>query len=310
MQEFSYDDLEPLNLNEDQPQLCRILYDEDYKQVMGLLLALMAKNEYSERALALNEQAIDFLASHYSIWIYRFDLVKNLNRDLIEELNWCEAIALDNEKNYQIWNYRQLIIDEILATKPQFDPHRELPLIEAMLDSDCKNHHVWSYRKWLVSKFDLYDDEKELNSINLYLMQDIRNNSAWSHRFMLMFSKTNDYQSAATKINQEIEFCQQMIRKCPQNPSSWNYLRGIYEKYKLDLSNLQSFTEEFVDLENIVEDNSNNCVRSTFALELLGQINQINKNFQKSIDIYNLLAKTFDPIRYNYWQFQISKIEA
>lgn len=309
MSEYNYDDIVPLPLNEELPQLCQILYDEEYKQIMGLLLAMMANHEYSARALVLTEEALDLLASHYTIWIYRFDLIKNLNRDLIEELNWCEAIALDNEKNYQIWNYRQLLINEIMLQKVEFNPHHEFPLIQAMLDSDSKNHHVWSYRKWLIAKFNLYDDPKELESINQFLIDDIRNNSAWSHRFMLKFSQLNEIGQSRDKIDQEIAFAQSMINKSPQNPSSWNYLRGIYSKYQLDLPELQPFVESFVDLSNIVPDNSNDAIKSTFALEILSSIQQINKNYQDSIDIYTLLATTFDPIRYNYWQYQISKIK-
>ena len=59
----------------------------------------MKAEEYSERALHITELGINELASHYTIWIYRFNILKNLpNRNLYDELDWCEEIALDNEK--------------------------------------------------------------------------------------------------------------------------------------------------------------------------------------------------------------------
>lgn len=304
MEQFSYDDIQPVTLNEEQPQLCQILYDDDYKYTMGTLLAMMAKNEYSHRALALSETALTLLASHYSIWIYRYDIVKFLNKDLIDELSWCETIALDNEKNYQIWNYRQLLINEILNQKLDFNPYHEFPIIAAMLDSDSKNHHVWSYRKWLVEKFNLHSDSRELDLINEFIDADVRNNSAWSHRFFLKFKNTTDTEV----IDLEIEYTKSKIIISPQNASSWNYLRGIYDKYQLNYTNLTDFVNKFINLSTITPDNINQSIKSIYALELLAQINQINEKYKDSVSIYKLLSSTYDPIRKNYWQYLISKI--
>ena len=310
MEKYNYDDVEVLPLNQETPQLCRILYDDEYKHVMGTLLSLMHAKEYSERALALSENALDLLASHYSIWIYRFDIIVNLQKDLVEELDWCEQIALENEKNYQIWNYRQLLINKIVDNGGEFNPHREFPIIQSMLESDAKNHHVWSYRKWLVEKFALYNDAKELQFVNDCLAKDIRNNSAWSHRFMIKFSQISTYKENQQIVDEEIEYTKAAIEQSPQNPSSWNYLRGIYSKFSLDYSNLKSFVHKFVDLKNITQDNENIAVKSTFALEVLGQIYLLEKKYDDSIEVYNLLGTIFDPIRKNYWQYQITKVQS
>lgn len=162
---YDYSDVAPVKINTEEPQLCQILYDDDYKKIMGILLALMQQQEYSERALYITELGIEQLASHYTIWIYRFNILKNLpNTNFNDELDWCEQIALDNEKNYQIWNYRQLIINHILESGLKFEPYREYPIMEAMLDSDPKNHHVWSYRNGLWKNLN-YIKVKNWNSL-------------------------------------------------------------------------------------------------------------------------------------------------
>ena len=84
---------------------------------MSALRSLLEQKLYTEEALLLTEKALDLLASHYTTWHYRFDIVKHLQKDLFEELDWCEEIALENQKNYQIWNYRQRIIEESCKTQ-------------------------------------------------------------------------------------------------------------------------------------------------------------------------------------------------
>ena len=72
---YDYSDITPVDINTEEPQICQILYDEDYKQIMGILLSLMKAEEYSERALHITELGINELASHYTIWIYRFNIL-------------------------------------------------------------------------------------------------------------------------------------------------------------------------------------------------------------------------------------------
>lgn len=298
---YDYSDVAPVKINTEEPQLCQILYDDDYKKIMGILLALMQQQEYSERALYITELGIEQLASHYTIWIYRFNILKNLpNTNFNDELDWCEQIALDNEKNYQIWNYRQLIINHILESGLKFEPYREFPIMEAMLDSDPKNHHVWSYRKWLVEKFELYKSEKELEFIEKLIDQDLKNNSAWSHRFFLLFSRKHLTEDKT--VDDELLFVKERIVKCPQNPSSWNYLLGMYERFDAPLRELEDFCLQLVDLDQ-------GKVESSYALETLAKIYKSQEKYDDSIKVYKLLKDKYDPIRANFWEFQISKIQ-
>lgn len=291
MTDYDFSDVTPINLNSNEPQLCQIMYDEEYKSTMGTLLALMQRKEYSLRALYLTELGIELLASHYTTWIYRFSILQNLpNTNYYDELDWCEQVALDNEKNYQIWNYRQLIINEIVKTEDdkkgsKFDPHREFPILEAMLDSDPKNHHVWSYRKWLVEKFDLFNDEKERSFADQAINADLLNNSAWSHRFFLNF--VQDTTPSVETINSEIAYVKDKIMQCPQNSSSWNYLEGIYDKFDMNLTDLDEFASDFVNLDS-------GKVKSSFALELLVRISKQKGDSEKAAAYCKILQGLYN----------------
>lgn len=301
-------DITPVELNQEEPQLCQILYDDEYKSVMGILLALLAKKEYSDRVFELTQAGIELLASHYTIWNYRYNIIVHLDKNLYEELDWCEQLALDNEKNYQIWNYRQLIIELIISketidTVKKFNAYHEFPIVDEMLSQDSKNHHVWSYRKWLVERFKLYRDEREIEFVEKRIEYDVKNNSAWTHRFFIKFGDELVDQNV---VNEEIEYVKQKIQEAPQNASSWNYLIGIYQKFKKpnELTDLEEFCKVFATI------NEENVIKSSYALELLGKINVEKNNKPKAIEIYSLLKDTYDPIRKNYWTYQIKKIQA
>lgn len=279
----------PVQLDESDPQLCRILYSEEYKHTMGTVLALLRDKEYSPRALDWTLKALDLLASHYTLWSYRYDIVCEIGHDLWQELEWCEQIALENEKNYQIWNYRQLIIEKI-CTDQKFDPHHELPILAAMLQEDAKNHHVWTYRKWLVDRFSMHDDVREIDFVDMCLNADVLNNSAWTHRFFLKFSHPAD----DAIIRSEIDYACRKIKEVPQNPAAWNYLLGIYKHVGRDIDDLESFCSQFFPEAELV--------RSTYAMEVLARIWKKTQP-QRSHDMYMRLATTYDPIRANYWRY-------
>lgn len=309
--EYTFDDVVPLEIGTDENGLCKILYDEEYKKTMGILLSLMKNKEYSERALYMTGLGIELLASHYSIWSYRYNILLELKKDLFEELDWCEQIAVENEKNYQIWNYRQLIIEQILASGQEFSTRREYPILELMLASDNKNHHVWTYWKWMVERFELYNDFTEHDLNEKLIRYDERNNSAWTHRFFINFSHKE--MITEERIRDEINFAKNSIEIVPQNISSWNYLRGIYKVAGYDIKELEEFCLKFADFSKIMEktddiERDDEIILSSFALELLGDIySAIDK--KKAVLVYNALSKTYDPIRANYWDYKISKLE-
>lgn len=60
--------------------------------------------------------------------------------DLKAEIAWLNKKALKNEKNYQIWHHRQLVVEKLGESEGEQD------FTAQMFAKDSKNYHVWSYR--------------------------------------------------------------------------------------------------------------------------------------------------------------------
>jgi protein farnesyltransferase/geranylgeranyltransferase type-1 subunit alpha len=284
---------------------------------MGYLRAVMAAKEYSPRVLKLTEHVISMNAAHYTVWLYRATTLFALNSSIPAEIAWINEVALDNQKNYQIWHHRQLLIDHLYDAISS-DPEALQALVESevkfmteMFDEDSKNYHVWTYRTYFVRKLDLFN-EMELQSIEALLRSDVRNNSAWSHRFFVVFSdpKYTTPKSRATDydpkipdsiIDREIEFSKAATFEAPQNQSPWNYLRGVLKKGGRKLSSLVWFAEEFVKFgDGDVEED----VRSSHALDFLADAWTETGETKKADRALILLGDKYDKIRKNYWDWR------
>jgi protein farnesyltransferase/geranylgeranyltransferase type-1 subunit alpha len=277
----------------------------------------MAAKEHSPRVLTLTEHIISMNAAHYTVWLYRASTLFALSSSITAELAWVNDVALEHQKNYQIWHHRQILIDNLYSSISS-DPASLQALAESerefmtqMFDEDSKNYHVWSYRQYLVRKLDMFG-ESELKSIEKLLRSDVRNNSAWSHRFFVVFSDpaycTPD--SKATEhdpkipdeiLDREVEFGKAATFEAPQNQSPWNYIRGVLRKGGRKLSTLECFAEEFVKLPEgeRVED-----VRSSHALDFLADVWSEEGKVEKADLALRLLGDRYDRIRKNYWEWR------
>ncbi|KAL9095662.1 MAG: hypothetical protein Q9165_002094 [Trypethelium subeluteriae] len=285
-------DIEPIPQDEGGPNpLAAIHYSEEYSEAMGYLRAVMARNEMSSRALALTEDIIDMNPAHYTIWLYRAEILFAIKADLHQELEWLNETALAHQKNYQIWNHRQTVVDRVDS------PAGEAEFIARMFEKDAKNYHVWSYRQWLVRRFDLWD-KGELEDVELLLKHDIRNNSAWNHRWFIVFGK-DDGAVADDIIQRELGYAKNAVRLAPQNQSPWNYLKGVTRRAGNLMSSLKDFASEFASIEQPDD------VRSSHALDLLAEIySQEADQKSDAATALDLLATHYDPIRANYWNYR------
>lgn len=307
-----FEDVRPLPIETELPdELCRIMYTDEYRETLGLARALLQKGEYSERALELTGKVIGLAPAFYTIWNYRFDIVMHLAEQrgrlaeaLDEELDWLDEVTLNNPKNYQIWSYKQALLQK--HPSPSFK--RELPILQMMIDDDTKNYHVWSYRKWCVLFF--RDFSHELSYSDLLIQRDIYNNSAWTHRMFVLKHSGPD----SKQLGLEIEYVTQKIELVPQNVSVWSYLRGLHENFlenKYDESILQ-FAANFT--KNVAETDFDEAdlpeIESSHALEFLAGVYASQDAKKKSaIRAYQALSSKYDPIRKIYWQRQISLIK-
>lgn len=278
----------------------------------------MASQEHSPRVLALTEHIITLNAAHYTVWLYRASTLFALNSSIPAELEWINNIALENQKNYQIWHHRQLLINTLyptiqndkVALKRLADS--EVDFMMQMFHEDAKNYHVWSYRQYFVRKLNLFNDA-ELRSIEELLRLDVRNNSAWSHRFFVVFSNPeySTPESKATErdpkipdsiIDMELEFGKAATFEAPQNQSPWNYIRGVLRKGGRKLSTLECFASEFVKLPD--GEGAGEDVKSSHALDFLADCWSEKNEPKKADKALELLGEKYDPIRKNYWEWR------
>jgi len=282
---------------------------------MGYLRAVMAAKEHSLRVLALTEDIISMNAAHYTVWLYRASTIFALDYSVDKELDWVNEVALDNEKNYQIWHHRQILVNHLYSSISS-DPaalqklaESELSFMTLMFNADSKNYHVWSYRQYLVRKLNLFNDA-EIKSTESLLRADVRNNSAWSHRFFVVFSNpsytTPDSPATAhdpavpdSIVDREIDLSKAATFEAPQNQSPWNYLRGVLRKGGRDLATQECFAGEFVKIDGAEED-----VKSSHALDFLADVWSEKGEVEKADKALQLLGDKYDPIRKNYWEWK------
>ncbi|KAJ2985140.1 hypothetical protein NUW58_g5694 [Xylaria curta] len=319
-----WDDVVPIPQDEPEGALAAIAYAEDYAEAMAYLRAVIAVKEHTPRCLQLTEHIIDMNPAHYTVWLYRFDIVKALGIPIADELEWLNEVSLEHLKNYQIWHHRQLLMDLYYPTLQSdegavkalaLDEHSFLTDI---LDKDTKNYHVWSYRQYLVRKLGLWDSDDEINSIELMISHDVRNNSAWSHRFFLVFGNPaqstpnshateHDPKVPADIIDREISYAQDKIGLAPQNQSPWNYLRGVLVKGGRPLGAVREFAETFVL--HLGEGEEKEEVRSSHALDLLADIYKEAGEKEKADLSLRRLGEKWDRIREGYWAYRRRMLE-
>lgn len=357
-------DLHPIPQDDGPRPLAQIAYTDTYAEAMSYLRALMAANELSERTLKVTEYIIAINPAHYTCWGFRlralFQVAKTQPLQAAqadsgepavkEELSWLKGeieyldkVAVQHEKNYQIWHHRQMVMDRIGELLGERGKEKGNPKVMEvvkceqvftgrMFDLDSKNYHVWSYRQWLVRRFNLFQDPAELRYIETLLGRDVRNNSAWNHRFFVVFGSAT--RPSEDVIKREVDYTQSAIFTAPQNPSPWNYLRGIFAQTGTPLSTLLTFCLEFAPISKplatagpgespTVSDVGE--ITSSHALDLLAEIYAEKAKLEgrgaaggeakeesklQAVKALELLAERYDPIRANYWDWRKREVLA
>lgn len=311
-------DITPINQDEETNEICRIAYTENFKEVFGYFRAVLKLNEKSERAFNLTKDAALLNPANYTVWHYRRLLLKELRKDLNEELEFITKVIRGNPKNYQVWQHRRNII-ELLQ-----QPDEELAFTEEILRRDSKNYHAWQYRQWVIKTFNLWDNE--LNYINDLITVDVRNNSAWNQRYFY-FSNMHDLNQDEHILNNEIDFTLNKINSCIDNESSWNYLRALISNLVKKTGNYPENVMEFCRLKLSADKEEElspflisfkvdyNLVKSKDLLRRINSSEEANDGLKlntrtyvkESIEYLSALASKHDTIRANYWNYLISK---
>ncbi|KAF3893789.1 CaaX farnesyltransferase alpha subunit [Trichophyton interdigitale] len=313
--------------------LATIAYSDSYSEATAYLRAVMAANEMSDRALALTEDVIRSNPAHYTVWLYRAQILNALGKDLKAELAWLDQLSTQYLKSYQIWHHRQVVMSNE-SVFPAL-PEGELEFLAKMFALDSKNYHVWTYRHWLLRHFKLWDSPAELADIERMIDEDVMNNSAWNHRWIMRFAPREGFESGLPgvgipggvggagagkmvvvdeeMVDGEVEYAKKKIVLAPENRSPWAYLRGVLKAADRSLADLKGFAERFVVKEVVEEGQGEFLVKSSHALEWLGDVyaEQAHDAEAKNsaVQMFTLLKGKYDPIRKNYWEYRIRSMD-
>lgn len=145
--------------------------------VYGYFRAVLASREMTDRTLELTQDALRLNAANYTVWQYRYvkqmaalwtnsinmiisllhshfsldwcsrDILRELDKNLNEELAYTERVMVNNPKNYQVWHHRRVIVESMN------DASNELELTERILRLDAKNYHAWQHRQWAIKAY-------------------------------------------------------------------------------------------------------------------------------------------------------------
>lgn len=309
-----WSDVKPINQDEETNDIVRIAYTESFKEVYGYFRAILKLNEKSERAFELTHDAALLNPANYTVWYFRRILLKELNKDLNEELEFITDVIYNHPKNYQVWQHRRNIVDLLK------DPSQELHFSRQILKKDSKNYHAWQYRQWIIKTYNLWSTELEY--VNELIDADIRNNSAWNQRY---FYFNNQFDLGDPKsvelIESELEFCLTKLRICSDNESVWNYLKAFTRSLD-EIQTLNANVPESRVKPRILEFCRTNPEHSPFALSYLVDTNletvdRVGKEkpeeakclLTESIEMLESLASKHDTIRANYWTYMVAKVK-
>jgi protein farnesyltransferase/geranylgeranyltransferase type-1 subunit alpha len=278
-----WSDVEPIPEFSSKVEILNIDYDDDTEDANNYFRAILAKREISERSYLLTQDIIESCPTNYMAWYHRRQCVDQLSINLEDELDWLDSIAKDNQKNYQIWQHRKLIIEK------KQDPSREKVMLNEIFDDEPKNFHAWCHRIWVVRRFDLYDGEFEF--VDYMLEQDIRNNSVWNYRYFLV---NHTIEKTFENLQREINYALAKIKEVPSNESAYNYIRGLISDNKLSYSKF-SFIKSNLEEIPVHENNYH-------ALALLLDIYEQEGSEKFNQTIEQLIQ--FDGIRRKYYEWR------
>jgi protein farnesyltransferase/geranylgeranyltransferase type-1 subunit alpha len=108
-------------------------------------------------------------------------------------------------------------------------------------------------------------------------------------------------------VEREINYAKDHISWAPNNPSPWNYLKGVLKRAHMCLSDMQVFCEGFVggkgaDLMKSVGEGGQ--VRSSIAIDWLSEIYAEAGDMERCRECLEALAEKWDPIRRRYWEYR------
>ena len=186
-----WEDVTPVPQFSEQVKILKIKYSPNEQKLLDIFRGILQSKEISVRVYELTTLVIQYFPTNYVAWVIRRQCINDIKEiDPKKELDWLDKQMVENQKNYQIWHHRKLLIDKLN------DASHEKKMLDNVFESEPKNFHAWSHRIWMIRRFN--NVEGEFEYIEKMLKNDIKNNSVWNYRFFLIQFVNNN------KINKDI----------------------------------------------------------------------------------------------------------
>lgn len=247
--QYTYADLAPEDVSrEPGEQVAEITYSKRLGVLMGIFRVLQVRKEVSARALAVTTELVRTNPAYYFVWDYRYEILKQIGNELFdykkvgftpnakhaprigEDGKFINEFTLENPKNYQIWNYRSLLIDPDNSLW-----YRGEKLIVLMvLEKDPKNFHAWSHLRWVLAQSrghgdDSFDWAELVKESARIIAKDPYNNSAWTYRFFLLRLCPE-----LVDGDLEVSLVSNFTHDAPDSEAMWVYLFGFATQINKD----------------------------------------------------------------------------
>ena len=283
-------EITPITQFSDKVKVLQIKYREKEIKLMNIFRAVLLSKEISLRVYELTTSVIFYFPANYVAWVLRrecLDKVKEI--DPYQELNWLDELMVENQKNYQIWHHRKLLIEKLN------DVSHEKTVLDNVFNLEPKNFHAWSHRIWMIRRFNNVEGEFEF--IDKMLKNDIKNNSVWNYRFFLV-QFVNNNKLDKDIIEKEIKYAIDSIKILSNNECPYCYIRGYITKFGYKYNDFNFVKEE---LEKIVKENQN----ISYGLMLLLDYYEEEKNEKQFNETIEKLTN-IDFIRKKYYNWRKS----
>ncbi|KAF5386777.1 hypothetical protein D9615_001668 [Tricholomella constricta] len=198
---------------------------DEYLSLTQDTISRKKDKDWSQDALRLTFQLLQFNPEFYTIWNYRRTILLNgifpnsspeeINNYILDDLSSTMTALKAHPKVYWIWNHRRWCLENTPCgpgSKSEGDINgwrkanwdKELYVVEKMLDADPRNFHAWDYRRYVLAGMPVKRSEKsEFAYTSRKIEANISNFSAWHQRSKVITSLRHSSGISLTKSRDE-----------------------------------------------------------------------------------------------------------
>lgn len=314
-----YSDLEETEQYDPNCNILRIKYNEIDMYINNIFRTTLVKKEISKRVFDLTTYILEVSATNYMGWLIRRECIDEL--DLKENYPWLDNQTKLNQKCYQIWNHRKLLVEKYKNWE------NEIEVMNDIFNEESKNYHAWCHRIWITRRFNLY--VQEFSFVNKMIKSDARNNSAWNYKIFLLKYVMKAYHNKDRydcfnqeenkkfidgifdvakkfKIEDELEYAFSNLKEDNNNESIYFYIKGLLDDKEINYLNYD-LTNVIQKLKNIRKLNKSNYHSTSILIELLIEHYKETENDQ-ILELFEELIEV-DYIRKKYWKWRKNNYE-